>query len=225
MPVGRRHPGRHVDPVRTRHQTTSERPVGLRPHVEAAFERPHVSVDVAGFSGESLHRVLQGPLDKIRAGRLTPESVAIRILLPDLSVPAVVPSRVDTGADDPRVRERAQRIAQRHTEAIIESVRELAALGLVRNATAEVRTQGTTALFKLYIINGEETFFGFYPVMVHNVTIEGESVPIFDVTGEDAALFHIAVSDDETAMSTLYVEQACVWFDSVWNTIGQQQAP
>src|SRR5215207_4828154 len=29
----------------------TERPVGLRPHVEAAFDRPHVSVDFAGFSG------------------------------------------------------------------------------------------------------------------------------------------------------------------------------
>src|SRR5262245_13769121 len=33
----------------------TERPVGLRPHIEAAFERPHVSIDFAGFSGETLH--------------------------------------------------------------------------------------------------------------------------------------------------------------------------
>ncbi|HEY3034465.1 MAG TPA: winged helix-turn-helix domain-containing protein, partial [Streptosporangiaceae bacterium] len=28
----------------------TERPVGLRPHVEAAFERPDVTIDFAGFS-------------------------------------------------------------------------------------------------------------------------------------------------------------------------------
>jgi hypothetical protein len=200
----------------------TERPVGLRPHIEAAFDRPHVSVDFAGFSSETLHGMLQEPLDKVRAGRLTPESVAIRILLPDLSVPAAVPSRVDTGADDPDVRARAQRIAQRHTEAIIESVRELAELGLIRTATAEVRTHGAAALFKLYIVNAEEVFFGFYPVVKHNVTIKEQRVPIFDVMGKDATLFHFAASDDETSMTTLYVEQARAWFDSVWNTISRE---
>ncbi|MEV4898738.1 winged helix-turn-helix domain-containing protein [Nonomuraea sp. NPDC055795] len=28
------------------------RPVGLRPHIEEAFKRAHVSIDFAGFSGE-----------------------------------------------------------------------------------------------------------------------------------------------------------------------------
>ena len=50
----------------------TERPVGLRPHIERAFERPHVTIDFAGFSGETLHGVMQEPLDKIRIGRLTP---------------------------------------------------------------------------------------------------------------------------------------------------------
>src|SRR4029453_15811402 len=44
----------------------SERPVGLRPHIERAFERPQVSIDFAGFFGEALHRVLPEALDKIR---------------------------------------------------------------------------------------------------------------------------------------------------------------
>src|SRR5689334_23717738 len=112
----------------------TERPVGLRPHVEAAFERPHVAIDFAGFSSETLHGAVQEPLDKIRAGRLTPESVQFRILLPDLGQPTVVPSRAEPAGDDPAVRERAARIARRHTEAIAETVGELATLGLVRHA-------------------------------------------------------------------------------------------
>jgi DNA-binding transcriptional regulator YhcF (GntR family) len=200
----------------------TERPGGVHPHIEAAFDRPHVTLDFMGFSGETLHRALQEPFDKIRAGRLTPESIAIRILLPDLSVPAVVPSRMDTGADDPSVRERAAQIAQGHTESIIDSVRGLVDLGLVRNATANVRTHGTTALFELYVLNGREVFFGFSPVVAHNVTIKGESVPIFDVTGDDTSLFPTAVSDDQDSMSTQYVEHVRAWFDSVWYTIGRE---
>jgi DNA-binding transcriptional regulator YhcF (GntR family) len=202
----------------------TERPVGLRPHIEAAFERSHVSIDFAGFSSETLHGAISEPLDKIRAGRLTPETLAIRILLPDLTLPAVVPSRADPPGDDPEVRARAARIARRHTEAIIDSVGELATLGLVRSATAEVRAYGTTALFKLYILNRDEVFFGFYPVVRHTVSIAKQPVPIFDVLGKDVPLFHYATSDEDDAADQ-YVQQARTWFDSVWTTIAHEYTP
>lgn len=203
----------------------TERPVGLRPHIEATFERPHVSIDFAGFSGETLHGAIQEPLDKIRAGRLNPESIAIRILLPDLDLPTVVPSRAEPPGDDPAVRERAARIARRHTEAIIDSVGELATLGLVRNATAEVRAHGTTALFKLYILNRDEVFFGFYPVVRNTVSVNKQPVPIFDVLGKDVPLFHYATSGEDDDAGDQYVHQARGWFDSVWTTIAHEYTP
>lgn len=198
-----------------------DRPVGLRPHVEAAFDRSHVKIDFAGFSGETLHGLLQAPLDDIRAGRLAPQSISIRILLPDMSVPAAVPSRADTGQDDPAVRQRAERIARRHTEAIVESVHELAALGLVDKAFAEVRAHSTATLFKLYLLNDDEAFFAFYPVVRHRVMVKGQQTEIFDVLGKDVPLFHFSVSDDDTSEATQYVEQAREWFDSVWHTISR----
>jgi DNA-binding transcriptional regulator YhcF (GntR family) len=200
----------------------TERPIGLRPHVEAAFDRQHVAIDFAGFSGETLHGLLQEPLDKIRAGQRAPESLAIRILLPDMSGPAAVPARADTGDDDPMLRERAERIARRHTEAIVESVRELKDLGLVGSATAEVRAHRTVTLFKLYLLNNEEVFFGFYPIVTHDVTVKGEKVPMHDVFGKDVPLFHFAITDDAASDATQYVEQARFWFDSVWSTIARE---
>ncbi len=202
-------------------RSQAERPVGLRPHIEAAFRRPHVSIAFAGFSSETLHGALQEPLDKVRAGRLTPESISIRILLPDLSTPAAVPSRVPSRIDDPAVRQRAERIAHRHTEAIVESVRELGELGLVHAASVEVRRHGTTALFKLYLVNDDEAFFGFYPVVEHTVTIDDVPTEIYDVLGKDVPLFHFAVGDQDDAMACQYVTQAQTWYDSVWNTIAR----
>jgi DNA-binding transcriptional regulator YhcF (GntR family) len=202
----------------------TERPVGLRPHLEAAFDRANVSIDFAGFSGETLHGALTEPLDKIRAGRLAPESIAVRILLPDLSLPAPVPSAAEQPGDDATVRARAQRITRRHTDAIVDEVTELADLGLVRAATADVRVHGTTALFKLYIINSEQAFFGFYPIVKHTVTIDKKRVPIYDVLGKDVPLFPYAVSDEDDAGSQ-YVQQARAWFDSAWNTIAREYRP
>jgi DNA-binding transcriptional regulator YhcF (GntR family) len=200
-------------------RSQAERPVGLRPHIEAAFMRRQVTIDFAGFSGETLHGALQEPLDQVRAGRLTPESIKVRILLPDLSTPALVPSPVEANDFGPEVRERAQRIAARHTEAIVESVHELADLGLIQDATAEVRHHGTATLFKLYVINAHEAFFGFYPLVEHTVTIDETSVGVVDVLGKDVPLFHFVVGDQGEAIGTQYVEEATAWFDSVWNVV------
>ncbi|MFD1051618.1 hypothetical protein ACFQ1S_41740, partial [Kibdelosporangium lantanae] len=37
--------------------------------------------------------------------------------------------------------------------------------------------------------------------------------------GKDAVLFHYAKSDDESAVDSLYVEEAQKWFNSVWETV------
>src|SRR6266508_6386367 len=108
----------------------TERPVGLRPHIERAFDREDVLIDFAGFSGETLHGVLQEPLDKIRAGRYSPRTINVRMLIVDTSVPWVLPCRVEDLADDADFRSRAQQITQRHTQALKASVEELADLGL-----------------------------------------------------------------------------------------------
>lgn len=201
----------------------TELPVGLRPHIEAAFAHPHVSIDFAGFSGETLSNTLSEVLDKVRAGRLTPESINIRLMLTDTTSPLVLPCRADTKADDPAVRKRSDRITRRAVDSIIAGVEELGDLGLVQSAIAEVRVHNAAPLFKLYIINNEEAFFGFYPVLEHEVKISGESIAIFDPMGKDATLFHHSIhDDDDTSTGPTYVEQARTWFDSVWQTITRE---
>jgi DNA-binding transcriptional regulator YhcF (GntR family) len=206
--------------IYVRERTT--RAVALRPHVEHAFEQPKVSIDFSGFSGETLHGVLQEPLDKIRIGQLVPESITIRILIPDPGQPWGVPCRVDDLADEPAFRQRHRHIVERHTEAITEAVTELGDLGLVKSATAQVRVYGTVPLFKLYILNGTEVFSGFYPVAKHTVTLDGQPVPMYDLMGKDTTLFHYAVDDDSTSMASQYVEEAREWFDTLWHTVGRQ---
>lgn len=200
----------------------TEKPVGLRPHIEEAFAKPHVSIDFAGFSGETLHGVLTEPLDKVRAGILTPQSLTMRMLLPDLRRPIGLPSRVDTRDDDPAVRARSMRITRRHTESIVEAVEELGDLGIVKTASAEVRLYPAAPLFKLYILNEQDAFFGFYPIVEHLVRIEGEPTAIYDPMGKDALLFHRTATDDEPSDGAQYVEQARKWFDSIWSTVAAE---
>lgn len=203
----------------------TERAVSLRPHIEQAFEQQRVTIDFAGFSGETLTGAIQEPLDKIRIGRLTPDEIVLRVLLPDMTVPVGLPALASTGADDERVRARAGQIAQRFNQSLDDSLQELADLQLVRSASVQVRTYRTSPLFKLYILNGAEVFFGFYPVLEHKVAIDKEPTAILDPMGKDATLFHFASTEDDTAIGTQYVAEAQKWFDSVWDSVARAATP
>jgi DNA-binding transcriptional regulator YhcF (GntR family) len=200
----------------------TERPVGLRPHIERAFEAEDVTLDFFGFSGETLQGAMQEPLDKIRAGRLTPRSIRVRALVPDGEKPWTLPCDAKTREDDPAFRARSHGIMRRHMEPLVHSVTELAELGLVESATAEVRSQPASPLFKLYIINGREAFHGFYPVREHAVKINGSIHKVFDLMGKDTTLFQHEASDDPEAVGSQFVSQATTWFESIWTNISNQ---
>jgi DNA-binding transcriptional regulator YhcF (GntR family) len=198
------------------------RPVALRPVVERAFQRSHVSIDFFGFTAETLLSVVQEPLDRIRAGAAAPESIAIRILAPDTSHPIALPCRVDDLADDPDFRRRSHAMTQRHTEAIADAVHELDELDLVKDGTVELRLHDLAPLFKAYILNREEAFFGLYPIVRRQVTLKEQPHEIYDLMGKDATLFHHATSDDDASAGSQHVEQLQSWFDTIWTTVSRQ---
>lgn len=202
----------------------TERPVGLRPHLERAFEEPKVSIDFAGFSGETLHGAISEPVDKVRAGRLRPDSIRVRILVPDPGQPWSLPARVDDLSDSPAFRKRAARIMERHTYAIADAVNELGELGLISDAHAEIRVAPTVPLFKLYLINNAEAFFGYYPVQEHTIKLDNEPTPMWDLMGKDATLFHHSADTDPDSLGSQYVQQSAMWFDSIWNSVAREPA-
>lgn len=205
-------------------RAATEPPVGLRPHVEAAFGADHVTIDFVGYTAETLHGIISEPLDKVRAGRLTPKSLHIRLLLSDmsrqLSLPVLATNRPE---DSAAVRDRMAAISTRHAGAIHAAVEELADLGLIPEATIETRLHGTAPLFKCFIINGTDVFFGFYPVVPHDVRIDGEMTAILDPMGKDASMFQHTDDGDPESTESQFVAQTRTWFDSVWNTIATPQ--
>ena len=96
------------------------------------------------------------------------------------------------------------------------TVTELAELGLVQSATAEVRTQPALPLFNLYIINGREAFQGFDPVGEHPVNIKENTNSDDEPISKDTSLFHQEATDDPEAVGSQFVNQATTWFDSIW---------
>lgn len=199
----------------------TERPAGLRPYVEQAFSSNTVTIDFAGFSSETLHGALQEPLDKIRVGRLTPSSITVRILVPDMSVPQAAPVRREDCGDDERLRTRMHDIMLGYARSIRDSMAELRHLGLVSETSVDVRVHSGTQFFKLYVINQEDAFFGYYPIKPNSVVAQGEVIEIYDLVGKDTVLFHHSVNDSDSSSGAQQVQQARMWFDSVWETIAR----
>lgn len=198
------------------------RPVGLRPHIEQAFTAEHVRIDFLGYTAETLHGIIAEPLDRVREGRLSPQSIKIRLLLSDMTRPLSIPIGTD---NDPEtagpIRDRMAGISARHAVAIAATVEELAELELVPDASVEIRMHGSPPVFKAYVINEAEAFFGYYPVVRHDVRIEGKRRAIFDPMGKDAVLFHFADDGDPDSTNSQFVAQTRSWFESTWSTIAR----
>ena len=195
---------------------------GLRPFIEQAFTREHVAIDFAGFSGETLHGVIQEPLDKIRLGQIKPATVTIRMLLPDTTRPMTLPCRVDDLADDPAYRARVHQMTIRHAYAILDSVEELTRLGRIQQASTQIRAHPNPPLFKLYILNGEEVFFGLYPIVKHTIPMQdGSQHDMYDLMGKDAVVFHHSVHSSQPADAP-FVDQARAWFNTMWDNISYE---
>lgn len=94
-------------------------------------------------------------------------------------------------------------------------------LGLVAETQISVRVHSGTQFFKLYVINDEDAFFGYYPIRPNKVVAQGETIEIYDLVGKDATLFHHSINDGESSSGAQQVQQARMWFDSVWETIGR----
>lgn len=197
----------------------THRSVELRPHVEALFKDDHVSIDFAGFSGETLKGVVLEPLDRIRMGELTPQDLKMRIMVSDMRMPMSLPVPVDPDRDPVPVAERMARITDRALESIVNDVRELEELGLIKSGSVEVRMHGISPVFKLFILNDAEVFFGFYPIVQHSVPVKGEQVEIFDPMGKDASLFHFSSTGEDSEQGEMFVNAARTWFDSLWGTV------
>jgi len=202
----------------------TERPVGLRPHIEAAFEAGNdagVTIDFVGYTAETLHGAVSEALDKIRAGDVRPpKSLRIRLLLSDMTKPLSLPVLANNSVEESEaVRQRMANISSRYAGALYDAVNELADLGRIPEASIEIRTHGTAPLFKTFIINGVDVFFGFYPVVPHDVRIDGELVSILDPMGKDAAMFQHTDDGDPDGTDAQFVAQTRNWFESIWNTI------
>jgi DNA-binding transcriptional regulator YhcF (GntR family) len=189
---------------------------------DAFLNAGEVTIDAFSLTAETLNNALAGPLTKIRTGGPAPERIRVRLLLPSVSTNLAIPrSTADDG--DLRPLERLRRLSASHRLTAVNSLRDLAVGGFVREVDVEVREVSITPLQKIYVLNGTEVLTGHYRIVRRSVLIEGESVPIYDVLGLGSVLFR-HVQGEPGSVDDAFVGETKLFFDSLWDSIAVESA-
>jgi DNA-binding transcriptional regulator YhcF (GntR family) len=203
---------------------SSQRPdrvITLGPLISAAFEQPQVTLDVYTLTSESLDVHIRLQAERIRAGEIAPERIALRILLPSESLELPYPRALDA-ADAPRLRDRFRTITRRSTESLIHVLRDLKAAELVPSVELQIRHAPLTPTFKLYVINGVEVLHGLYQIVERELVLDsGEQLRALDVLGLGATLTHHVQDDDPDSAGTVFVDTMRKWYGSVWDLLSE----
>ncbi|MDJ0345072.1 GntR family transcriptional regulator [Streptomyces sp. H10-C2] len=196
--------------------------LSLRAHIAAAFEEPEVRLDVFSLTAETLHSALQEPLLRIREGKLRPESIRVRLLLPSPDASLAIPRSVADPADDRPLR-RLRHLVSAHAITLRSTFDGLSELGLVPDLSVMLRSVPITPVVKLYLINGRTALNGYYQVLERRISYEGEFIDIYDVLGLDAILFSYQYDEnDADSRGSQFVRESQKWFDSLWSTIAEE---
>jgi ribosomal protein S25 len=192
--------------------------VGLAPRLSHAFTAPHVRIDAACLTAETLMLALGEPLRLIHEGRLRPESVDVRVLLPsrDINLAFPVPVEGQGDGDDNPVHQRwlAMRNAQGHV--LRHNLRMLTVSHGI-DVRVSFRALPFTPPVKLYLLNGSEALIAYYMVARREEATEAGVLDMYDALGTESLLF--SFDRDAGRRDASFVDESQKWFDALWETI------
>ncbi|MGW1068782.1 GntR family transcriptional regulator [Streptomyces aureus] len=205
-----------VTPQRNGPQPTM---VGLAPRLAAAFSVPHVRIDAACLTAETLTLALGELVRQIHDGKIRPERIDVRILLPSRDINLAFPISVDVdgdGDEDPvHKRWLEQRNAQGHVLR-----HNLQALRSSHGIEVHVtfRALPFTPPVKLYLLNGTEALMAYYMIARREEEIsDEETLDMYDTLGAESLLF--SFDEEAGGRDAAFVKESQRWFDALWETI------
>lgn len=190
--------------------------VALAPRLTAAFEAPHVRIDAVCLTAQSLIPALGEPLRLIHEGRIRPERIDARVLLPSRHIDLAFPVSVDAGRDDDAVHRRW--LAMRNAQGQVLQY-NLQALRGTHDIDVHVtfRALPFTPPAKLYLLNGAEALYAYYMVTRRAEPTESGMLEMYDTLGSESLLFSFEQRSGQR--DAAFVEQSQKWFDALWETI------
>lgn len=190
--------------------------VGLAPRLTEAFAAQHVRIDVVCLTAETLMMALGEPIRQIHEGRVRPESIGVRILLPSRDVDLAFPVPVEGRGEDDPVHQRwlAQRNAQ--GQVLRHNLRALRGTHGI-DVRVTFRALPFTPPVKLYLLNGTEALIAYYLIARREEVSDSGALDMYDVLGTESLLFSFEKKVGQR--DTAFVEESQKWFDALWETI------
>ncbi|MFG3101492.1 GntR family transcriptional regulator [Streptomyces sp. NPDC048182] len=225
--VSKGSPPRIAEPAPTRGEPQPTM-VALGPRLTAAFAAPRVRVDVVCHTSETLMLALSEPLRLIHEGRIRPESIDFRVLMPSRDIPLAFPVLVERAEDDPvhqrwlQMRNAQARVLQHNLHAV-RSTQNI-------DVRIAFRALPFTAPMKLYLLNGEEALLGYYLLTRREEEYESRTLEMYDALGSQSLLFSFAAKrpggpagspagSPVGSRDAAFVAESQKWFDALWETI------
>lgn len=190
--------------------------VGLAPRLTEAFSAPNVHVDVVCHTAETLMVAIGEPLRQIHEGRLRPESIAVRILVPSREITLAFPVPVEDSGEDDSVHKRWLGMRNAQGQVLQHNLQALRAThGMDVKVT--FRALPFTPPVKLYLLNGQEALLGYYMLTRREEEYGAQTLEMYDALGSQSVLFSFLRRTGER--DAAFVEQSQLWFDALWETI------
>ncbi|MEV1020516.1 GntR family transcriptional regulator [Streptomyces sp. NPDC050264] len=209
-----------VNPGRDAPQPTM---VALAPRLVEAFTSPKVRIDAVCMTSETLMLALGEPLRLIHEGRMRPEAIDVRILLPgrdiDLAFPVPVPDDTDSTdrADDEAVHQRWLSTRNAQGQVLRHNLRSLRSSHGI-DVQVTFRALPFTPPVKLYLLNDAEALLSYYLVTRREEEIDsGTKLEMYAATGSQALLFSFEKRAGHRDRA--FVEESQKWFTALWETI------
>ncbi|WP_282090532.1 winged helix-turn-helix domain-containing protein [Streptomyces tendae] len=189
--------------------------VALGPRLAEAFAAPRVRVDVVCHTSETLMLALSEPLRLIHEGRIHPEVIDFRVLMPSRDIELAFPVLVEDEEDDPvhqrwlQMRNAQARVLQHNLHAVRSTHRV--------DVRIAFRALPFTPPMKLYLLNGEEALFGYYMLTRREEEYESRTLQMYDALGSQSLLFSFLKRSGHR--DAVFVDESQKWFDALWETI------
>ncbi|MEU5087485.1 GntR family transcriptional regulator [Streptomyces sp. NPDC021356] len=190
--------------------------VSLAPRLTEAFSGRRVRIDVVCHTAETLMLAMGEPLRLIHEGRMRPEAIDVRVLVPSRDITLAFPVAVEGpgGADVVHERWLAMRNAQgqvlRHNLLSLRATHGI-------DVRVTFRALPFTPPVKLYLLNGEEALMGYYTLTRREEDWGDETLDMYDALGSKSLLFSFVQRGGRR--DAAFVTESQKWFDALWETI------
>jgi DNA-binding transcriptional regulator YhcF (GntR family) len=213
--VSKGSPPRVAEPTLTRDEPQPTM-VGLAPRLTVAFSAQNVRIDVVCHTAETLMVAIGEPLRQIHEGRIRPESIEVRILVPSREITLAFPVPVDGRGEDDSVHQRW--LSMRNAQGQVLQ-HNLMALRATHGMDVKVtfRALPFTPPVKLYLLNGEEALLGYYMLTRREEEYGSQTLDMYDVLGSQSLLFSFLQQAGQR--DAAFVDESQKWFDALWETI------